>query len=194
MDSGAGHSYCFAVSRTTILGAILAGGTARRFGSDKAAVEIDGVALIDHVARRLAAQTDAVVVVGRDWPGLLRIDDLPRPGLGPLGGLAGALDHARAEGHRWVLTSGCDLPEVPDDLRDALGFPSAVVVGQPLLGLWDAALAPMLLDYLAGGGDLAMRSWIAHSGARRVAFAKAIANINAPDDLAAYLAARARQS
>lgn len=166
----------------TILGAIFAGGAARRFGSDKAAAEIGGMAMIDHVAARLAAQCDVVAVVGRDWPGLVRIADLPRPGLGPLGALAGALSYAAAEGHEAVLSSGCDLPDLPLDLRERLSPGPAVVKGQPLLGLWPADLTAPLIAWLEGGGDQAMRSWIAHVGARRVALPEPPSNINTRED------------
>jgi molybdopterin-guanine dinucleotide biosynthesis protein A len=167
----------------TILGAIFAGGAARRFGSDKAAAEIGGVAMIDHVAARLAGQCDTVVVIGREWPGLVSVADIPRPGVGPLGALAGALSYARAGGYEAVLTSGCDLPDLPVDLRERLLPGPAVVEGQPLLGLWPSALATPLAAWLEGGGDRAMRSWIAHVGARRVALPNPPTNINTPEDM-----------
>ena len=63
----------------------------------------------------------------------------------------------------------------------------AVTQGQPLLGGWPAAMAGTLVAYLQKGGDLAMRSWIAEAGARRVA-AGEIANINTRAELVAYLA------
>lgn len=172
------------------LGAIFAGGQARRFGSDKAAVEIDGVALIDRVARQLRPQVDRLVVVGRDWPGLEKIVDLPAPGLGPLGALAGALAFARREGFTDILSSGCDLPDLPSDLAQRLAPGPSVIAGQPLLGLWPAALAADLRDYLEQDGDRAMRSWIARAGARPIAHDRPLANINTPEELAAYLAAR----
>jgi molybdopterin-guanine dinucleotide biosynthesis protein A len=171
----------------TILGAIFAGGAARRFGSDKAAALIEGIAMIDHVAARLSAQCDAVVVVGREWPGLTTVSDLPRPGLGPLGALAGALGFARANGHEAVLSSGCDLPDLPLDLREKLWPGPAVVQGQPLLGLWPSNVAVALVEWLEGGGDRAMRSWIAHAGARRVALPEPPSNINTVEDWEAYL-------
>ena len=52
--------------RPAILGAILAGGQARRFGSDKAQALWRGRRLIDHVADALGSQTTALVVCGRD--------------------------------------------------------------------------------------------------------------------------------
>jgi molybdopterin-guanine dinucleotide biosynthesis protein A len=173
------------------LGAIFAGGQARRFGSDKAAAQIDGVALIDRVAHQLRPQVDHLIVVGRDWPGLDQVVDLPSPGLGPLGALAGALGFAEKSGFNDVLTSGCDLPDLPPDLAERLRSGPAVIAGQPLLGLWPAALAGAISDYLERDGDRAMRSWIALTGARRVTLDRALANINSRDDLAAYLAGKA---
>ncbi|WP_156678605.1 molybdenum cofactor guanylyltransferase [Sphingomonas profundi] len=175
----------------SILGAIFAGGAARRFGADKAAAPIDGRAMIAHVAARLRPQCDALVVVGRAWPGLTQVADRPRPGLGPLGALAGALCHAQAHGHDLVLTSGCDLPDLPLDLATLLAPAPAVIQGQPLLGLWRADQAGALLDWLDRSGDRAMRGWIAEAGARRVTPAAPPANINTQDELAAYLAGRA---
>jgi molybdopterin-guanine dinucleotide biosynthesis protein A len=170
----------------TRLGAIFAGGQARRFGSDKGAATVGGIALINRVAARLAEQCDAVMVVGRTWPGLQTIVDAPQPGLGPLGALAGALVHAGAHGFDEVLTSGCDLPDLPADLASLLASGPAVIAGQPLLGLWPAGLAPMLLAHIAGSDDRSMRGWITAAGARRVAFDRILANINTPEDLAAY--------
>jgi len=174
-----------------IAGAIFAGGMARRFGSDKAAAIIDGTAMIDHVAARLRQQCALVMVVGRSWPGLIAVEDRPRAGLGPLGALAGALTYARDAGFASVLTSGCDLPDLPVDLADRLGNGPAVIMGQPLLGLWPVDLADRLASWLETAEDRSMRAWIGHVGARRVSLAQEPVNINRPEDLAAWLAARA---
>ncbi len=50
-----------------LLGAVLAGGQSRRFGSDKALALLDGRPLIAHVIAALAAQTEAVIVCGKEW-------------------------------------------------------------------------------------------------------------------------------
>jgi len=169
-----------------LLGAILAGGASRRFGSDKALAEIDGRPMLDHVAGRLRGQCDALVIVGHDWPGIERIEDLPRPGLGPLGGLAGALTHAGRRGYDAVLTSGCDLPGLPCDLRERLMAPNAILRGQPTIGLWSPALAPLLLQWLAHATDLSIRAWAMENDVRWVSIEGDIANINTPHDLAAF--------
>lgn len=165
----------------TRLGAILAGGQARRFGSDKALAPIGGRALIDHVGDALAPQVEALIVVGRD-----AVPDRPGPGLGPLGGLCAALAYARAHGFDAVLTAGCDVLPVPADLAARLAPGPAVIDGQPLFGLWPAALAPALDAHLAAGGDRSLRGWVAATGARRVPLDAPLFNLNTPADLALY--------
>ena len=169
-----------------ILGAIIAGGRSRRFGSDKAQALLGGTALLDHVAAALAPQCDALIVVGRDWPGLASIPDRPGPDQGPLGGLCAALYHARDKGFESVLTAGCDILPLPADLPALLGRPSAVVAGQPLLGLWRAELAEGLDHYLASQDDRSMRGWITLSGARSISLDTAFHNLNTSDDLASF--------
>ena len=171
-----------------ILGAIFAGGTARRFGSDKAVAPIGGKPMIEHVVGRLAGQCEQLVVVGREWPGLVFVSDVPSPGLGPLGALGGAMNFALAQGYEAVLTSGCDLPDLPADLLQRLQPGPAVVAGQPLLGLWPSDLAPRLIDWIEARDDRSMRSWIAESGARRVTLPIEPTNINSVADWERYTA------
>ena len=162
------------------LGAVLAGGGSRRFGSDKAAALWNGRSLIDHVTDRLGAQVDHLVLIGREGG----IPDRPAPDLGPLGGLCAALAYAAAHGFDDVLTAACDVPTLPDDLASLLAPGPACLDGQPLIGLWPATLAPELDAYLASTPDLSMRAWIRRCGARLVSGPE-LPNINTPDDLAA---------
>lgn len=171
----------------SLLGVILGGGRARRFGSDKAEAPIDGIPMLDRIAERLRPQVDALVVAGRVWPGLESVADHPRPGLGPLGGLCGALFHAARAGHEGVLATGCDLPDLPLDLRDRLGSGPAVIEGQPLLGSWPVGLAEALLLRLSIGDDRSMRGWIAAAGARTVSPETPLANLNTAADYEAFL-------
>ena len=166
-----------------ILGAILAGGASSRFGSDKAAALFEGRALIDHVIAALAPQVDALVVVGRDWPGLARIDDLPVAGLGPLGGLAGALGHALRHGFDSVLVVPCDTIGLPADLVARLGPGPSVALGQRSIGLWPSSLAPALIAKLASGGSRSLRDWATITEARDVDCGP-LRNINHVADLA----------
>ncbi|MFZ4689683.1 MAG: molybdenum cofactor guanylyltransferase [Polymorphobacter sp.] len=165
-----------------ILGAVLAGGASSRFGSDKALALFAGKPLIDHAIAALAPQVESLVIVGRDWPGFGRVDDLPATGLGPLGGLCGALTHAAAHGFDAVLCVPCDTLGLPPDLAARLSPGPAVAKDQRSIGLWPAALGPALLARLASGGSRAIHVWAAACEARDVDCG-ALHNINTPDDL-----------
>ena len=171
--------------RLNILGAIIAGGRSRRFGSDKAVALFGGVRLIEHVIAGIAPQVQSLVLCGRSTPGYRCLTDRPREGLGPLGGLAAALYYARGQGFDGVLTSACDTPLIPPDLADHLaGRESAIVMDQPLLGYWPSSLAVDLDEFLSCGYGRAMKDWALWTGARRVHLNSAIPNINTMSDLA----------
>jgi molybdenum cofactor guanylyltransferase len=168
------------------LGAILAGGKACRFGSDKAAALLDGVSLLDHVSRALAREVGTIVVAGREWPGLVTVADEPGPGLGPLGGLLGALTYARTHRFDQVLASGCDMPDLPPDLLRMLAPAPSYLAGQPLVGLWPSDSAPLLAAHLRQDSRRSMMGWAARLAAREVAPPAPLANINSPAALAEY--------
>lgn len=164
-----------------ILGAVLAGGAARRFGSDKALAMVDGRALIDHVIAALAPQSDALVIVGRshgDWP---HLSDRPEGGEGPLAGLNAALHYAVTKGYGAVLCAPCDMPDLPSDLAALLAPGPAVLADHPVVGLWPVSLAPVLDAWLANG-ERSVRAFAEHAGVRQVA-APFLRNINRPADL-----------
>ncbi len=174
-----------------VLGAIIAGGRASRFGSDKALALLEGRALIDRVAEALARQVDAVIVVGRTHGTLMSVPDRPAPDLGPLGGIAGALHHAATNGFAQVLSVPCDAPFLPHNLRELLdpsSLPSregsaAYLADLPVIGWWPASALPALDTLLAGTGSRSVRAFGDRIGAIPVA-APTIANVNTADDLA----------
>ena len=164
-----------------LLGAILAGGQSRRFGSDKALALYKGQPLLDHAAASLRPHVAALAVVGRDWPGLVRIDDFPEPGLGPLGGLCGALRYAEANGFGAVLSSSCDAL-VSDSASLAALIPGpAVVASQPVIGFWPVSLYLTLTDWLAEAAKLSVFAFADVIAARRVNII--VRNINRPEDI-----------
>lgn len=172
-----------------ILGAILAGGQARRFGSNKALACWKGEPLIAHVAAALGQQVDALVVCGGNAApvGLPLLPDRPGPGLGPLGGLAAALAHAAEHGFEGVVSAGCDTPVLPDDLvtrlRAAGG--TSCLAANPIIGWWPVELAALLDRHITSDPRRSMRGWARAAGADEVATPEALANINTPGDLAA---------
>ena len=164
-----------------ILGAVLAGGRSSRFGSDKAKAEWNGRRLADHAAALIAQHVDRVVVVGGDG----EVADLPAPGLGPLGGIAGALDYAMREGFSSVLTIACDMPRVPPSLVAALlRRAPAYCAEAPVLGHWPADLGTALIDRL-DSHDRSVSAWARANGALPIAAGEPIVNVNTPADLLA---------
>lgn len=162
------------------LGAVLAGGRSRRFGSDKAVAMLDGQTLLDHARAALAPHCEAVVVVGR--PG--GIADWPRPDMGPLGAIAGALRHAAANGFDQVLTAPVDCVRLPPDLRDRLEPAASFAESQPVVGLWSVTALETLRAMLTTETDHAVRAFARRVGARSVAMDFPLPNINSAGDLA----------
>lgn len=164
-----------------ILAAVLAGGASSRFGSDKALALHNGQPLIAHVISALVPQADALVVCGRPWPGYASVADLPTSGLGPLGGLCAALDHAVTHGFDAVLCAPCDTLGLPTDLADRLSPGPAVAAGQRVIGMWPSHLAPTLRGHLETSADRSLRVWMALTGACEVDCGS-FTNINYPGD------------
>jgi molybdopterin-guanine dinucleotide biosynthesis protein A len=169
-----------------VLGAILAGGKSRRFGSDKALARYEGQCLMTHCIAALRAQVDALVVCGRQWDGLISLPDRPVADAGPLAGLNAALHHP---GFDAVLCVPVDVHPLPRDLRAMLeGDAARVLASQHTIGFWPVELAATLDAHLARG-HRAIGGWIAHSGAVRVPDAGlGLININRRADLAALAA------
>lgn len=148
--------------KLTMISAILAGGESRRMGTDKAALEIAGVSLLQRTVRTVQHAGQHAVVVGRaqpaDWPGA-DAEFIPddTPGLGPLGGLQTAL-HLQEN----VLALSCDLPLLMPDAVRWLGAQlgrgnehGLIVVNdgkwEPLFSIYCRACLPLIETRLAEG-------------------------------------------
>lgn len=169
-----------------ILGAVLAGGQSRRFGSDKALAELDGHTLLALAIDTLAGWCDHVVVIGRAQAPAPTLPDWPRAGMGPLGGLAAAMHYARDEGYVTILTCGVDSVGLPDDLPVLLGRAPACLASQPIVGIWPAEAAPAVETILQEEGPHSVYRLAETLGARLVDVARPPANVNTPADLAAF--------
>ncbi len=96
---------------------ILAGGSSRRFGSDKARHELRGRPMIQGIADTLAATCERVRVVSKEAGtyadlGLITVAD-HYPQRVPLSGVLTALELA---GSAWAFICACDLPQLTGEL------------------------------------------------------------------------------
>ncbi len=165
-----------------ILGVVLAGGRSSRFGSNKAEAMLGDRALMEHARAVLAPHVAETMIVGGasgDMP------DLPRPDMGPLGGIAGALDRAATLGYASVMTIACDMPRLPEGLVAALARRApSFCPDAPVLGHWPVAVGPALLAEIDSFPNRSVRRWALAIGALPIASPGVIPNVNTPADLA----------
>jgi molybdopterin-guanine dinucleotide biosynthesis protein A len=168
-----------------ILGVVLAGGQATRFGSDKALAELSGRTLLSRAFDALSGHCELVVVAGREeGPGRC-IPDWPQAGMGPLAGIAAGLHLAQEEGYETVLTCGVDSVNMPEHLLELLSPAPAYLADQPVVGHWPAGAVGEIERVLEGTGRHSMLAFAGAIGARGVKTPAKPANINTPADLAA---------
>ena len=165
------------------LGAVLAGGMSRRFGSDKAQARLAGRTLLDRAIAALYLHCEEIVIVGRDYRDLPATADWPRPGMGPLGGIAGGLDYAARHGFDRMLSIPVDCVTLPVDLDSLLEPAPSYMASQPVIGLWPVTAFGALREMLIDEGDLAVMAFARKVGARAVHGAFEPPNINTVEDL-----------
>ena len=194
--------------KANIVGAIIAGGEARRMGGRiKPAIPLGGQPLVEHLIGRLAPQVGALVLSVADASsgvpssGLPVVKDTRSGRQGPLAGIEAALIWARANAPEaeWLAVVPCDVPFLPKDLVARLiaaaereNVPSACAEAGGQLQSLCAVLRPAVLgalqDWLAQERR-AVHSFWEQIGSARVLFdgadAEAFLNINTPADLRA---------
>jgi|UniRef100_A0A7V6DPP7 molybdopterin-guanine dinucleotide biosynthesis protein A len=126
-----------------VTGAILAGGSSRRFGQDKATLQLGGKPLARWVAAALGpAVADLWLVTNHPLQhlslGLPLVTDLV-PFQGPVGGLAAALFYARTP---WVLLASADTPLLTPALATALAGAAGSLTRPALVCRTERGLEP----------------------------------------------------
>ena len=144
-------------SKNKLVGAIIAGGHSRRFGSiDKALVDLCGIPLIEHVYQRLRPQVSKLLlnIPAKSAIAYLdaqQIQDTTDKRDGPLAGVLSALSVAQESGSDWLLICPCDTPFIPPDLGEKLlqrcveknaqlGIARTKGWNHPSLSLWHQSL------------------------------------------------------
>ncbi len=129
------------LDRAAVTGVVLAGGRSSRFGGPKLAADLDGVTVLEHALRAVAAVAGAIVVArgaaddpheGGGQPSAAghhptlpsSIDDTPVRGVsddtafaGPLAGLAGAMRSVETD---LALVVGGDMPALVPVVLEAM--------------------------------------------------------------------------
>ena len=173
---------------------ILAGGRGLRLGGvDKAAIEVEGVSLLQRVLDA-AGPGFAEILVSHNLPdaplrarfharGLRFVADGVAAGEGPLAGLDALLQACHGE---WLLTLPVDLARPSNALVDALLAHEGAVARdadglQPLAALWPVAAAREAVREALARGDRAVHPVVARLGLHAVDTPR-LGNLNAPQD------------
>ncbi|HET8900080.1 MAG TPA: molybdenum cofactor guanylyltransferase MobA [Rhodanobacteraceae bacterium] len=188
------------VTRPPILGAVLAGGEARRLGGlDKGLQPFRGRALVASVVDAIKPEVDEILIIANrhrmQYGAFGKVIADEHPGYaGPMAGIAAALEYAA---ERWALCVPVDCPTLPPELVPRLhqamqaraSIACAVVHDgervQPLFALYRPGLAFAASQALAD--NRAVHEWQRELGALEVDFADlatAFANLNTPADFA----------
>lgn len=169
-------------------GVVLAGGSSRRMGLDKARILLNGESLAGRAAVLLAAVCPEVMIADRGrglLPGLPSLPD--GPGEGPAAGILGA---ARACPGRSLLVLACDLPAVPRALLEELAGSAGVDWAvprrngrlEPLCALYGSAALDALAARVARG-DFSLRNLAEESLTVRYLEEEDLARFGPPEEM-----------
>ncbi len=163
------------------LGAVLAGGLARRMGGgDKARIRVGGTSILDRVIARLRPQCSRLILNANSDAarfadtGLAVVADSVPDHAGPLAGILASLDWAadHASQIEWVVSAPSDCPFLPRDLvarlhqaRVEAGAPFACARSgewrHPVVALWPVAVREDLRRALFNEGLRKVDQWTA---------------------------------
>jgi molybdopterin-guanine dinucleotide biosynthesis protein A len=188
---------------------ILAGGQSKRMGRDKAAIEIDGVSLIEHQLDKLrlflGADTDLFISVQNeaDLSALEGAEKVPdfESGQGPMMGVYSALCRMK-KGH--LLALGVDLPSVDVALLTRIqdnAEPGKGVIPvhpnsgyfEPLVAIYPIEAKQSISDYL-GEGKRSFQNWLNQAIDSKImkpmeiekGMRRKFVNLNTPEDLVEF--------
>ncbi len=183
-----------------IYGLVLAGGRSRRFGRDKAAVQIEGQALLERTVKLLRALIDEVFVSVRsdqqDEPlrrqFRLIVDQLD--GLGPAAGILAA--HGEWPEAAWLVLA-CDMPlvdesavggllEARNSRRAATAYRSAGDgLPEPLCAIYEPDTLARFRHQTESGDDPSPRNFLVHADVELIEppGKRVLSNVNTRDEL-----------
>ena len=183
-----------------ISAAILAGGSSRRMGRNKALLPFRGRPLVARVHETLQPLFEDIFLVTND-PGLFDFVPCPKipdrvPGKGPISGVDAALRHSR---NPYVLVVGCDAPFLSPSLLELLAGKTeeadlVIPIGpdgpEPLCAVYGKGCLPHIEESLRKG-DFSLMALVGRSRTREIPAEevagvdpgfRSFMNINTPGD------------
>jgi len=152
-----------------ILGVVLAGGKAQRFGEDKTQVKLDGKILINYILSEIIDQFNEILIVTNKEINFIKSNKISttedfEKGLGPLGGILTAMKWIKnnKKDYKWISTFPSDTPfftknelkifyDNIDIKKNKLFFMKNENTRHNIFGLWSIELADQLeLDLQKG--------------------------------------------
>ena len=152
-----------------ILGVVLAGGKAQRFGEDKTQVKLDGKLLINYILSEIIDQFNEILIVTNKEINFIKSNKISttedfEEGLGPLGGILTAMKWIKdnKKDYKWISTFPSDTPfftknelkifyDNIDIKKNKLFFMKNENTRHNIFGLWSIELADQLeLDLQKG--------------------------------------------
>jgi len=196
----------------SVVGVLLAGGLARRFGGgDKCLIELCGKPLLSHVLERARPQVGRLILNANGDParfaeyGLDVVADVVEGFAGPLAGILTVLEWTRdnVPDAKWVASFPTDAPVLPTDLVarllaavDEQGADMACAQSNgrshPVIAIWPVSIADELRTALVDEDIRKIDRFTARYNIAHVDFPVTdfdpFLNINAPEDLASATA------
>ena len=174
-----------------ISGIVLAGGTSKRMGTDKAELKLGDLTLLEIQVRKLRQIGISDIMIsgcGKPVEGARTVEDI-YPQKGPMGGIHACL---KAAGTPACLVVSVDVPLFPaewlEKLIEAHEGPATVLSHgdkiEPLLAVYDTALAPRA-EELIQTGDWSVRRMSANAEVKKLEYTgdpDLLLNCNNPED------------
>ena len=170
-----------------ILGVVLAGGKAQRFGEDKTQVKLDGKILINYILSEIIDQFNEILIVTNKEINFIKSNKISttedfEEGLGPLGGILTAMKWIKdnKKDYKWISTFPIDTPffkkkhlikfykEINLD-KSNLFFMKSKNTRHNIFGLWSLGLYEKLESAL-NRGDRKVELWANEIGVKTIDF------------------------